>query len=63
MITGMLNIDPSKRISLSNIICHPWCMRPSQLANTGPEMLAMRLTQGIRDSGDLDLASPNFDQR
>jgi hypothetical protein len=32
----------------------------SQLASQAPEVRALRLTQAIRDSGDLDLADPGI---
>ena len=34
--------------------------RPSQLADGNPLELAERLSQSLRDNGDLDLAAPNL---
>ncbi|KAJ7114788.1 kinase-like domain-containing protein [Mycena epipterygia] len=44
--------------ALSNTFC-----RPSQLTEQGHASLAQALTQSLRTAGDLDLASPNFNQR
>ncbi len=60
LLTGMLDVDPSQRMTISDIADHPWCMRPSQLAGSGPMALADKLTEGLRANGDLELASPNF---
>ncbi|KAF9030295.1 Pkinase-domain-containing protein [Hymenopellis radicata] len=62
LLTGMLNVDPSQRMTISDIAVHPWCMRPSQLAASGPTVLADKLTEGLRANGDLELASPDFGQ-
>ncbi|PPQ83836.1 hypothetical protein CVT25_000895 [Psilocybe cyanescens] len=64
LIKGMLTVDPARRMTLDEVFQHPWCMRPSQLAATGnPAELAQRLTQPLRDNGDLGLAAPNFDAK
>jgi len=43
---------------IPNIYRH---IRPSQLAERGdPVELAQRLTQSLRDNGELNLAAPNF---
>jgi len=56
----MLTVDPEHRLTLSDVFQHPWCMRPSQLAKRSPLDLANKLTQPLRDNGDLQLAAPNL---
>jgi len=34
---------------------HPWVLTQSQLASQGPQILAEKLTESLRDAGDLDL--------
>ncbi|KAJ7741771.1 kinase-like domain-containing protein [Mycena maculata] len=63
LIQGLLTIDPRERFTLEDAFQHPWCIRPSQLAKQGPTSLAQALTQSLRDTGDLDLAAPNLNQR
>ncbi|KAH9487412.1 Serine/threonine-protein kinase CHK1 [Psilocybe cubensis] len=61
LIKGMLTVDPEKRLTLRDVFQHSWVMRPSQLASSrNPAELAMRLTQNLRENGDLGLAAPNF---
>ncbi|KAK0438423.1 kinase-like domain-containing protein [Armillaria borealis] len=62
LLTGLLCIDPEERLSISQIYQHPWCMRPSQLAQRGALALADKLTETLRKNGDLGLAAPNFAQ-
>ena len=37
--------------------------RTSQLASQGPQMLADKITQSLRDNGDMDLAAPDFSRQ
>ncbi|KAJ7651929.1 CAMK/CAMKL/CHK1 protein kinase [Mycena rosella] len=63
LVQGLLTIDPRERFTLEDAFQHPWCSRPSQLAKQGSASLAEALTQSLRSSGDLELASPDFSQR
>ncbi|TRM62534.1 kinase-like domain-containing protein [Schizophyllum amplum] len=63
LIRGLLEIDPHKRMTLADAWSHPWCMRTSQLASQGPAVLADRITQSLRDTGDLELAAPDFSRQ
>ncbi|KAF8625648.1 hypothetical protein AX15_005269 [Amanita polypyramis BW_CC] len=63
IICGMLAVDPQERMSIADIYQHPWCSRPSQLANESPFTLADKLTQSLRQNGDLELASPDLQQK
>ncbi|KAJ7127342.1 kinase-like domain-containing protein [Mycena filopes] len=63
LLQGLLTIDPNERFTLEDAFQHPWCMPPSQLAQQGAALLAQALTESLRTTGDLDLASPNFNQR
>ncbi|KAL1743478.1 kinase-like domain-containing protein [Schizophyllum fasciatum] len=63
LIRGLLEVDPARRMTLDDAWSHPWCMRTSQLASEGPEALADRITQSLRDTGDLDLAAPDFSRQ
>ncbi|PPQ73641.1 hypothetical protein CVT24_007627 [Panaeolus cyanescens] len=60
LLRGMLTINPKERMTLDDVMSHPWCMRPSQLAHMSPFDLAGRLTQNLRDQGDLDTAAPKL---
>ncbi|KIM47281.1 hypothetical protein M413DRAFT_23502 [Hebeloma cylindrosporum] len=60
LIRGLLTVDPANRMTLNDAFQHPWCMRPSQLAEGNPLELAERLSQSLRDNGDLDLAAPTL---
>lgn len=66
----MLDINPSKRLTISGLLTHPWCMtwvvlteavadptRPSQLSR---EQIPEALTQGMRASGMMAVADPTF---
>ncbi|KAH9173847.1 CAMK/CAMKL/CHK1 protein kinase [Lactarius sanguifluus] len=55
LITGLLTVNPQDRMSLADAFQHPWVLTQSQLASQGPVALAERLTQSLRDTGDLDL--------
>ncbi|KII86236.1 hypothetical protein PLICRDRAFT_43812 [Plicaturopsis crispa FD-325 SS-3] len=57
LITGILTVDPAKRMTLADIFQHPWCMRPSQLASQGVVALADKLTESLRANGDLGYAT------
>ncbi|KAF7974169.1 hypothetical protein HWV62_13295 [Athelia sp. TMB] len=58
LIRGLLTIDPAQRMTLANVYEHPWCIRPSQLANRGVQELADKLTASLRANGDLGYAAP-----
>jgi len=59
LLTGMLAIDPENRMPLSEIFAHPWMMRPSQITNKGAAAIADKLTENLRQTGDLEMASPD----
>ncbi|KAF6758986.1 kinase-like domain-containing protein, partial [Ephemerocybe angulata] len=63
LIEGMLTVDPTKRFTIADIFAHEWVIRPSQLHGTSPADLAQKLTQTLRDAGDLELATPNFEEQ
>lgn len=63
LLRSLLAVDPSRRIILAEAASHSWCLRPSQLANKGPLALADKLTESLRDNGDLGLAAPDFGRR
>ncbi|KAF9042380.1 CAMK/CAMKL/CHK1 protein kinase [Panaeolus papilionaceus] len=60
LIRGILEVDPRERFTLDDVMAHPWCLRPSQIANLSPYGLAERLTQNLRDQGDLNTAAPKL---
>ncbi|KAI0037125.1 kinase-like domain-containing protein [Vararia minispora EC-137] len=60
LIQNLLTIEPRDRPRLVNVKTHPWVMPTSQLASQPPEVRAHRLTQAIRNNGDLDLADPGL---
>ncbi|KAF8269432.1 kinase-like domain-containing protein [Lactarius quietus] len=55
LITGLLTVSPQDRLSLADACRHPWVLTQSQLASQGPVALAEKLTQSLRNTGDLDL--------
>ncbi|KAJ3516678.1 hypothetical protein NMY22_g14148 [Coprinellus aureogranulatus] len=60
LLRGMMTPNPKHRLTLSEVQGHEWCLRPSQLNRASPLELADRLTQELRESGDLDLAVPDW---
>ncbi|KAF9521194.1 hypothetical protein BS47DRAFT_1335310 [Hydnum rufescens UP504] len=60
LLLDMLTVDPAERITLEQIVAHPWCMRPSQIAREGPQAVAEALSSSLRRTGDLELAEPNL---
>ncbi|PFH47274.1 hypothetical protein AMATHDRAFT_67963 [Amanita thiersii Skay4041] len=62
LLCSMLMVNPKKRVKLLKIIEHPWCSRPSQLASQGMMVIADKLTENLRTTGDLGLASPNLEK-
>ncbi|TFY73067.1 hypothetical protein EWM64_g10945 [Hericium alpestre] len=60
LITRLLDINPSKRMTLAEALSHPWVLRQSQLDNRGPVVLAEQLTQSLRENGDLAIANPSL---
>ncbi|KIL61219.1 hypothetical protein M378DRAFT_864078 [Amanita muscaria Koide BX008] len=63
LLCGLLAIKPQRRMAIADIYQHPWCSRPSQLAHATTTTLADRLTEALRQNGDLELASPNLQQQ
>ncbi|PCH37133.1 CHK1 protein kinase [Wolfiporia cocos MD-104 SS10] len=61
LITGMLAVEPTERMTLAEVAAHPWMIQPSQLVHKGPATLAAHLTASLRESGDLDIADPNLE--
>ncbi|KAI0300081.1 CAMK/CAMKL/CHK1 protein kinase [Multifurca ochricompacta] len=55
LIIGLLTISPQDRMTLADALQHPWALTQSQLASQGPVALAEKLTQSLRNTGDLDL--------
>jgi len=43
------------RMTLADAFQHPWVLTQSQLASQGPVALAEKLTESLRNTGDLDL--------
>ncbi|KAH7906290.1 kinase-like domain-containing protein [Hygrophoropsis aurantiaca] len=60
LICGLLTVNPAERMTLANVYHHPWCMRPSQLAQQGVVALAEQLTESLRAAGDLGYANPDI---
>ncbi|KZV80695.1 Pkinase-domain-containing protein [Exidia glandulosa HHB12029] len=60
LLTRMLTIDPHKRITLAEIAAHHWFLRKSQISNKDPFTRAEMLTEGLRRSGDMEIANPDF---
>ncbi|KAM5543983.1 hypothetical protein V8D89_002600 [Ganoderma adspersum] len=60
LITGMLDLEPSHRMTLSDVAAHGWVMRPSQLASRGPTAIAASLTEGLRTAGHMSIAEPSL---
>jgi len=60
LLTGMLAIAPSRRMTLAEVLEHPWMIRPSQVAQGGLSALAERLTESLRKTGDLAIAVPDI---
>jgi len=59
LITGILNVDPNARLTIPDIMAHPWCMRPSQVAQDSGAVLAQKLTQSLRVNGDINIIDPH----
>jgi len=55
LITGLLTVNPQDRMTLADAFQHPWVLTQSQLASQGPVALAEKLTESLRNTGDLDL--------
>ncbi|KAF9647634.1 Pkinase-domain-containing protein [Thelephora ganbajun] len=58
LIRQMLDINPDERLTIAGAFQHPWVSRASQVANQGLVALAQRLTQSLRNAGDLEIATP-----
>lgn len=61
LLCRFLTINPNYRITLAEATAHPWFSRQSQIANQDPQTRAQLLTEGLRASGDLDVADPNIE--
>ncbi|TFK47430.1 Pkinase-domain-containing protein [Heliocybe sulcata] len=59
LIVGLLNVDPTRRMTVPDIMQHPWYSRPSTIAAQGATALADHLTQPMRANGDYDIAAPD----
>lgn len=58
LITGMLTPDPAQRMTLQDVFHHKWMMRENELTRRGAISVAEALTQSLRSTGDLDIATP-----
>ncbi|KAL0574619.1 Chk1 protein kinase [Marasmius crinis-equi] len=58
LLQGLLNTNPSERMTIADASRHPWCLRPSQLARQKPAILAEKLTENLRKNGDMAYAAP-----
>ncbi|KAF4622994.1 hypothetical protein D9613_001342 [Agrocybe pediades] len=59
MLTGILTIDPEIRLRFDDIVQHPWYLESSELEErANPVEIAERLTQRIRENGELTVAAP-----
>jgi serine/threonine-protein kinase Chk1 len=47
-------------MKLPEVLAHPWCIRPSQIAKQGAVALADHLTESLRANGDLSYAMPDI---
>lgn len=63
LITGLLAVDPQDRLTLAGAFQHPWVLTQSQLASQGPQALAEKLTESLRNTGDLDLVEIDLQSR
>ncbi|KAJ3765244.1 kinase-like domain-containing protein, partial [Lentinula raphanica] len=52
LICSLLTIDHRKRMTLPEVMQHPCCIRTSQLARQSPAVLADKLTESLRATGD-----------
>ncbi|KAL1939250.1 hypothetical protein VTO73DRAFT_10053 [Trametes versicolor] len=60
LITGMLDVEATTRMTLQDVACHPWVTRPSQLAGRGAYAIAQSLTARLRANGDMGIADPQM---
>ncbi|EJD07738.1 CAMK/CAMKL/CHK1 protein kinase [Fomitiporia mediterranea MF3/22] len=60
LIQGILNINPAERMTIPEIMVHPWCLRPSQVEAEGQAALAQRLTQSLHTTGDMGVIDPHY---
>ncbi|KAJ4467223.1 kinase-like domain-containing protein [Lentinula aciculospora] len=58
LIFGLLTINPTQRLTLPEAKQHPWCIRSSQLARQSTAVLADKLTESLRVTGDMDYVMP-----
>ncbi|KAJ9100035.1 hypothetical protein QFC20_005559 [Naganishia adeliensis] len=55
VLLGLLEVNPKERWSLQQVASHPWLLTPSQVSRA---RLGKELTQGLRDTGHMDLVNP-----
>lgn len=60
LICGLLTVEPERRMTLAEVFAHPWCIKPSQIAEQGVVALADHLTESLRANGDLKYAMPDI---
>ncbi|CCM05307.1 uncharacterized protein FIBRA_07521 [Fibroporia radiculosa] len=60
LLTGMLAVDSSRRMTPAEIRGHPWMIRYVDIASRGLSSLASSLTESLRQTGDLAIASPDI---
>lgn len=58
-LRSILTITPKKRATIAQIKAHPWFTTPSHVDRANPQALAERLTQNLRQTGDLNIAAPD----
>ncbi|GHJ84622.1 hypothetical protein NliqN6_1024 [Naganishia liquefaciens] len=59
MLLGLLDVNPKSRWTLQQVAGHPWLLTPSQVSRT---RLGQELTQGLRQTGHMDLVNPRNTQ-
>ncbi|EPS95084.1 hypothetical protein FOMPIDRAFT_1054474 [Fomitopsis schrenkii] len=60
VLTGMLTVDPTRRMSLAEVVQQTWMKKPSLVAGKGSVAVAEQLTQSLRQNGDWQIAMPDL---
>ncbi|KAF8514984.1 kinase-like domain-containing protein [Gautieria morchelliformis] len=60
LLLGILTVDVQERMTLPEILQHPWYSKSNGLLDQTGIELAEHLTRALRVSGDLQLAEPNL---
>ncbi|OJT03158.1 hypothetical protein TRAPUB_6265 [Trametes pubescens] len=60
VLTGMLDVEATTRMTLADVACHPWVTRPSQLAGRSAYAIAQSLTARLRANGDMGISDPQI---